>query len=79
METDIQYLKRKVDAGADYIITQMFFDNEKFFDFIEKCRKAGINVPIIPGLKPMSSPRQIDLLPRSFHIDIPQELVNRMR
>ena len=78
-ETDIQYLKRKVDAGADYIITQMFFDNEKFFDFIEKCRKAGITVPIIPGLKPMSSPRQIDLLPRSFHIDIPQELVNRMR
>jgi methylenetetrahydrofolate reductase (NADPH) len=78
IDTDIQYLKQKVEAGADYIVTQMFFDNESFFRFEERCRKAGITVPIIPGLKPMSSQRQIDMLPRSFHIDIPQELVNMM-
>ena len=64
-----------MEAGADYIVTQMFFDNEQFFRFVDHCRKAGINVPIIPGLKPISSQRQIELLPRSFHIDIPQALV----
>ena len=79
LQTDIQYLKQKVDAGADYIVTQMFFDNGRFFHFVECCRQAGITVPIIPGLKPMSSSRQIDLLPRSFHIDIPQELVTMMQ
>ena len=77
MDTDIDYLKRKVEAGADYIVTQMFFCNDSFYRFTDRCRKAGINVPIIPGLKPISSRRQIDLLPRSFHIDIPQELVNK--
>lgn len=75
LDTDISYLKRKVEAGADYVVTQMFFDNQQFFSFVERCREAGITVPIIPGLKPISSKRQIDLLPRSFHIDIPQELV----
>ena len=75
METDIQHLKQKVEAGADYIITQMFFDNEKFYRFVDLCRKAGITVPIVPGLKPISTKKQIDMLPRSFHIDIPQELV----
>ena len=79
LQTDIQYLKKKVDAGADYIVTQMFFDNRQYFNFVERCREAGIGVPIIPGLKPMSSQRQIDLLPRSFHIDIPQELVELMQ
>ena len=79
LQTDIQYLKQKVDAGADYIVTQMFFDNDRFFRFADQCREAGITVPIIPGLKPMSSSRQIDLLPRSFHIDIPQELVAMMQ
>ena len=78
IETDIEHLKQKIDARANYIVTQMFFDNERFFTFVELCRKAGITVPIIPGLKPISSKKQIDLLPRAFHIDIPQELVTLM-
>ncbi len=76
IESDIEHLRKKVEAGASYIVTQMFFDNSKFLHFIDKCRKAGIDVPIIPGLKPSSSKKQIDLLPRSFHIDIPQPLVS---
>ena len=75
LHTDIGFLKQKVDAGADYIVTQMFFDNQQFYRFVDQCRQAGITVPIIPGLKPISSKHQIDLLPRSFHIDIPQQLV----
>lgn len=78
IDTDIQNLKRKVEAGAQYIVTQMFFDNDRFFRFVDGCRQAGITVPIIPGLKPMSAKRQIELLPRSFNIDIPQELVKLM-
>ena len=78
LESDIQHLKQKVEAGADYIVTQMFFDNECFFRFVEQCRKAGISVPIIPGLKPISSKKQIEMLPRAFHIDIPQPLVSLM-
>lgn len=74
IETDIENLKRKVDAGADYIITQMFFDNKVFYRFVDLCRKAGINVPIIPGLKPLSTARQVDLLPQSFSLDIPKDL-----
>ena len=74
IETDIENLKRKVDAGADYIITQMFFDNKVFYHFVDLCRKAGINVPIIPGLKPISTARQVALLPQSFSLDIPKEL-----
>ena len=79
LDTDIEHLKRKVDAGADYVVTQMFFDNERYFRFVDRCRSAGIDVPIIPGLKPMSAKRQIDLLPRSFSIDIPQPLVAMMQ
>ncbi len=78
LETDIRHLREKVEAGAQYIVTQMFFDNGKFFQFVDMCRQAGIAVPIIPGLKPLSSKKQVDLLPRSFHIDIPQELVSLM-
>jgi len=78
LDIDIQHLRSKIEAGADYIVTQMFFDNQKFFRFVDFCRKAGITVPIIPGLKPLSSSKQINLLPRSFHIDIPQPLVSLM-
>ncbi|MCQ2182113.1 MAG: methylenetetrahydrofolate reductase [NAD(P)H] [Bacteroidales bacterium] len=78
-ETDIENLKRKVDAGADFIITQMFFDNEFFWNFCERCRAAGIDVPVIPGLKPLSSFRQVELLPNSFSIDLPQELVVELK
>jgi methylenetetrahydrofolate reductase (NADPH) len=78
LATDIQHLKEKVEAGADYIVTQMFFDNKQYFRFVEQLREAGITVPVIPGLKPISSQRQIDLLPRSFHIDIPQTLVSEL-
>ena len=79
LETDIANLKRKVDAGADFVITQMFFDNSVYYDFVEKCRAAGITVPIIPGLKPLSTSRQIELLPESFSLDIPQDLVKEMK
>ena len=74
-DTDITYLKRKGEAGADYIVTQMFFDNEVFYRFRDKVSKAGIDVPMIPGLKPISAKKQTELLPRSFHIDIPQRLM----
>ena len=79
LDVDIQNLKNKVEAGADYIVTQMFFDNQQFYDFVRRLREAGITVPVIPGIKPISTQRQIDLLPRSFHIDIPQELVSELR
>jgi methylenetetrahydrofolate reductase (NADPH) len=72
MISDLKYLKAKVDAGAEYVVTQMFFDNKKYFDFVDLCRKNGINVPIIPGLKILSSKKQITTLPKIFHIDIPQ-------
>jgi methylenetetrahydrofolate reductase (NADPH) len=74
MEIDLQNLKKKVDAGADYIVTQMFFDNAKFFDFEKRCRAMGINVPIIPGLKPITTKKQLSVIPRTFHVDLPTEL-----
>ena len=79
IETDIANLKKKVDAGADYIITQMFFDNSVFYSFRDRCRQAGISVPIIPGLKPLSTYRQTTLLPQSFSIDIPVELTEALK
>ncbi|MBK9285288.1 MAG: methylenetetrahydrofolate reductase [NAD(P)H] [Sphingobacteriaceae bacterium] len=72
LNSDLKYLKAKVDAGAEYVVTQMFYDNKKYFDFVEICRKNGINVPIIPGLKILSSKKQITTLPKIFHIDIPE-------
>ena len=74
METDIAYLKAKVEAGADYIVTQMFFDNHKFFEFVKRCKDSGITVPIIPGLKPITTKKQLSVLPRTFHVDLPTDL-----
>ena len=74
LNTDLRFLKAKVDAGADYIVTQMFFDNAKYFEFVEKCRAIGITVPIIPGIKPLTTKNHINILPSMFHIDIPDEL-----
>lgn len=76
--TDMDVLKQKVDAGASYIVTQMFFDNSKYFTFVDKCRAAGINVPIIPGLKPVSVLDHSTLLPKIFHIDLPTDLTNEI-
>ncbi|MBL0335699.1 MAG: methylenetetrahydrofolate reductase [NAD(P)H] [Chitinophagaceae bacterium] len=78
MESDLKYLKQKIDAGADYIITQMFFDNAKYYAFVKACRDAGINVPIIPGLKPVTSKKQLTVLPKTFHIDLPADLSNEI-
>src|SRR5882757_6199747 len=78
LDSDLKYLKQKVDLGADYIITQMFFDNEKYYAFVKNCRDAGINVPIIPGLKPIYSKKQLTLLPKVFHIDLPTALSNEI-
>lgn len=74
LSTDLHYLKAKVDAGAEYIVTQMFFDNQKYFAFVDACRAAGIMVPIIPGLKPIKTMRHISFLPKFFHIDYPEAL-----
>lgn len=78
MKSDLAYLKAKVDAGAEYVTTQMFFDNAKYFEFVKCCRDAGINVPIVPGLKPISSKKQMNIIPRTFHVDIPEELSNEI-
>jgi methylenetetrahydrofolate reductase (NADPH) len=78
MNTDLKYLRMKIESGADYIVTQMFFDNKKFFDFTDRCREAGINVPIIPGLKPLTTLKQITLLPKTFHIDLPDDLLKEI-
>lgn len=78
METDLLYLKAKVDGGADYIVTQMFFDNAKYYSFVKACREIGITVPIIPGLKPVYTKKQLTVLPKTFHIDLPTDLSNEM-
>lgn len=74
LKSDLKYLKLKVDMGAEYIVTQMFFDNKKYFEFVDKCQEAGIHVPIIPGIKPLTGKAQLTVLPKTFHIDIPEEL-----
>lgn len=78
LDIDIHWLKHKVDTGAEYIVTQMFFDNQKYYDFVNQCRKAGINVPIIPGIKPITSVNQLTILPKVFHVDLPSELANEL-
>lgn len=79
MQSDIFYLKQKVKQGADYLITQMFFDNNKFFEFEKKCHEAGIEVPILPGLKPITKKAHLSMLPKTFRSDIPEELASRIR
>ncbi len=78
MRSDIHFLKKKVEAGADYIVTQMFFDNQKYYDFVKLCRENDINIPIIPGLKPISTEKQLTLLPQRFHLNVPNELVDEV-
>ena len=78
LQSDMRYLKMKVEAGADYITTQMFFDNSKYFEFVKNCRAEGIEVPIIPGLKPITTKKQLSVLPRAFHVDIPTDLSNEI-
>lgn len=77
-ETDMAHLRQKVEMGAEYIVTQMFFDNQKYFEFVDRCRKAGITVPIIPGIKPLTTLTQATLLPKTFHIDMPEDLAKEM-
>jgi len=75
LESDIHFLKKKISRGATYIVTQMFFDNKKYFDFVAKCRKEGITIPIIPGLKPIATKKQLNMIPHRFHVDLPQDLI----
>ena len=75
MEMDLQFTQAKVDAGADYIVTQMFYDNEKYFAYVDACRALGINVPIVPGLKPLTKQYQLQAIPRRFYVDLPDDLV----
>ena len=79
MQTDLKYLKEKVDAGADYIVTQMFFDNQKYFDFVNAAKQIGIGVPIIPGIKPIAVTRHLQLLPQVFRIDLPEALIKAVQ
>lgn len=78
MESDMRHLKTKVELGADYIVTQMFYDNKKYFEFVKMCREQGITIPIIPGLKPITGKNQVYTLPKTFHIDIPTDLTNEV-
>jgi methylenetetrahydrofolate reductase (NADPH) len=78
IETDLKFLKEKVEAGAEYIVTQLFFDNSKFFTFVQKCREIGITVPIIPGIKPLATLNDIKLVPQIFSVDIPQEYYKKL-
>jgi methylenetetrahydrofolate reductase (NADPH) len=78
MRSDIHFLKKKVEAGADYIVTQMFFDNQQYFDFVNLCQENDITIPIIPGIKPMSTKKQLTLLPQRFHLNVPNPLVDQV-
>ena len=78
MKSDLHFLKEKIKLGADYVITQMFFDNKKYFEFVDLCKNEGINVPIIPGLKPISTLKQLNLIPHRFHCDLPEPLIKEI-
>lgn len=78
MATDLHFLKQKIDAGAEYIVTQLFFDNKKYFEFVDKCRANGIKVPIIPGIKPLSRMSHLTFMPKFFHVDLPEELTTEL-
>jgi methylenetetrahydrofolate reductase (NADPH) len=78
MLSDLFFLKKKIEAGAEFIVTQMFFDNQKYYDFVNACRNEGITVPIIPGIKPIATKSQMSVLPQTFHIDIPEALVKEL-
>lgn len=78
LKVDIRYAKQKIEAGADYIVTQMFYDNKYYFEYLEKCREAGIEVPIIPGLKIITSKAQLHTVPKDFHVNIPDELADEI-
>lgn len=79
MDSDLFYAKQKVDAGAEYLVTQMFFDNSKYYDFVQKCKTVGINIPIIPGIKPITLMNQLTVLPKIFHTDIPEAFAAELR
>lgn len=78
LEMDIQYLKMKQDMGAEYAVTQLFYDNAKYFDFVEKCREAGVTMPLIPGIKPFAKLSQLTVVPKTFHCDLPLELAEEV-
>ena len=78
MLSDLYFLKKKIEAGAEFIVTQMFYDNQKYYDFVKACRDEGILVPIIPGIKPIATKSQMTVLPQTFHIDIPEALVKEL-
>ena len=78
LDSDIHFLKKKIKKGAEYVVTQMFFDNKKYFEFVDKCRSEGITVPIIPGLKPVSTKKQLNSIPHRFNVDFPKELISEL-
>jgi methylenetetrahydrofolate reductase (NADPH) len=78
LSSDLKHLKKKVDAGAEFIVTQLFYDNQKYFEFVDKCRSIGINVPIIPGLKPITTKRHLSFIPKFFHVNFPEEFSNEL-
>ncbi|MBQ8674286.1 MAG: methylenetetrahydrofolate reductase [Bacteroides sp.] len=78
LESDLHWLKRKVEAGAEYAVTQLFYDNRKYFSFVERARQAGINVPIIPGIKPLKRMGQLNIIPKTFKVDLPEELTREV-
>lgn len=78
LEMDIQYLKQKQDLGAEYAITQLFYDNNKYFEFVQKARELGVTIPIVPGIKPLTKQSQISVIPKTFHCDLPETLTNEL-